>query len=97
MFIKRTTKRVKGKTYVNHLLVESVATPKGPRHKVVCSLGSLKPAPKEHWLTLACKLKSALAGPQSFFPDPQVAPLAATITAHPATATRQQAPLQTPV
>jgi hypothetical protein len=39
MFIKRTTKRVKGKTYVNHLLVESVATPKGPRHKVVCSLG----------------------------------------------------------
>ncbi len=93
MFIKRTIKRVKGKTYVNHLFVESVATPKGPRHKVVCSLGSLEPAPKEHWLTLARKLKSALAGPQSFFPDPQVAPLAATITAHPATATRQQAPL----
>jgi transposase len=91
MFIKRTTKRVKGKTYVNHLLVESVATPKGPRHKVVCSLGSLEPAPKDQWLTLARKLNATLAGQQSFLPDPQVAPLAATITAHPATATRQPA------
>ncbi len=91
MFIKRTTKRVKGKTYVNHLLVESVATPKGPRHKVVCSLGSLEPAPKDHWLTLARKLKATLAGQPSFLPDPQVAPLAATITAPPATAARQQA------
>ncbi len=91
MFIKRTTKCVKGKTYVNHLLVESVATPKGPRHKVVCSLGSLEPAPKEQWLMLARKLKATLAGQQSFLPDPQVAPLAATITAPPATAARQQA------
>jgi hypothetical protein len=35
MFIKRTTKRVGDKTYVNHLLVESVATPNGPRHRMV--------------------------------------------------------------
>ena len=96
MFIKQTTKRVKGKTYVNHLLVESVATPKGPRHKVVCSLGALDPAPKEQWLTLARKLKATLAGQHSFLPDPQVAPLAATITAHPGAATRQQAPPQAP-
>ncbi len=86
MFIKRTTKQVKGKTYVNHLLVESVATPNGPRHKSVCSLGSLEPAPKDQWLTLAHKLESTLAGQQTFFPDAQVAPLAATITAHHATA-----------
>jgi transposase len=96
MFIKRTTKRVKGKTYVNHLLVESVATPKGPRHKVVCSLGSLEPAPKEHWLALARKLKATLAGQQSFLPDPQVAPLAETITAHPVAATRQPVRSQAP-
>ena len=44
MFIKRTSKRVNGKTYINHLLVESLATPKGPRHRVVCSLGSLAQA-----------------------------------------------------
>jgi len=86
MFIKRTAKHVKGKTYVNHLLVESVATPNGPRHKVVCSLGSLEPAPQDQWLTLARKLESTLAGQQTFLPDPQVAPLAATLTAHHATA-----------
>jgi transposase len=94
MFIKRTTKQVKGKTYVNHLLVESVATPKGPRHKVVCSLGSLEPAPKAHWLTLARKLESTLTGQQTFLPDPQVVPLAETITAHHATA--EVSPRQTP-
>lgn len=94
MFIKRTTKRVKGKTYVNHLLVESVATPKGPRHKVVCSLGSLEPAPKAHWLTLAHKLEATLAGQQTFLPDPQVAPLAETLAAPHAPAA--VSPRQTP-
>ncbi len=62
MFIKQTTKHFKGKTYVNHLLVESVATPKGPRHRVVCSLGSLAPAPAEDWLVLAHKVETALSG-----------------------------------
>ena len=58
-------------------------------------MGSLEPAPKAQWLTLARKLKSALAGQQTFLPDPQVVPLAATITAaHPAAATQQQAPPQ---
>jgi hypothetical protein len=45
VFIKRTTRRVGPKTYVNHLLVESVATPAGPRHRTICSLGSLAPGP----------------------------------------------------
>ena len=40
MFIKRTKKKVGHRTYVNHMLVKSVATPKGPRHRVVYSLGS---------------------------------------------------------
>ena len=63
----------------------------------ICSLGSLEPAPKAQWLSLARKLKSALAGQQTFLPDPQVVPLAATITAaHPAAATQQQAPPQAP-
>src|SRR3989304_1215080 len=62
MFIKRTQKVVKGKKYVNHLLVESIATPKGPRHRIVCSLGSLDPGPKEQWLFVARKIEAALGG-----------------------------------
>ena len=41
MYIRKTTKAHKGKTYDNYLLVESVSTPKGPRQKILCSLGSL--------------------------------------------------------
>jgi len=35
----------KGKTYTNYLLVESQQTPKGPRQRILCSLGALAPAP----------------------------------------------------
>ena len=72
MFIKKTKKRVKGKTYINHLLVKSISTPKGPRHKVICSLGSLAPAPEEEWLALARKVEAALAGQQLLIEDPKV-------------------------
>jgi transposase len=72
MFIKRTTRHVKGKTYENHLLVESIVTPKGPRHRVICSLGSLTPGPKEEWLGLARKLHGALAGQTTLLPEPQI-------------------------
>ena len=62
MYIKRTTKRHRGKTYHNYLLVEAVATFKGPRHKVICSLGDLSPRPKSEWLALTRKLEAALTG-----------------------------------
>ena len=64
MFIKRTKKRVGDKVYVNHVLVESVGTEKGPRHRVVCSLGNLAPAPASDWLALAHKVETALTGQQ---------------------------------
>ena len=67
MFIKRTTKRLKGKTYSNHLLVGSVATDKGPRHRVVCSLGSLEPAPPKEWRALARRMEEALDEQQALF------------------------------
>ena len=76
MFIKRTSKRVKGKTYVNHLLVESIATPRGPRHRVVCSLGSLSPAPREEWEALAHRVQAALCGQQELQPDRRVEEIA---------------------
>jgi len=69
MYIKKTTKKVKGKTYINHLLVESIATEKGPRHRIICSLGSLAPAPKEEWLSLSHRMQQALAGQTSLMED----------------------------
>jgi len=77
MYLRRTTRRVKGKTYHNYLLVESVATPKGPRQRVLCSLGALAPAPKAQWLGLARKLHAALAGQRTLLPDAKIDALAA--------------------
>ena len=62
MYIRKTQRRYKGRVYTNHLLVESVSTPKGPRQRTVCSLGSLEPAPREQWLALARKMDAALQG-----------------------------------
>ena len=81
MFIKRTTRRVGAQTYVNHLLVESVATPQGPRHRTICSLGTLAPAPAEEWRGLGQKLAAALSGQTTLVPDPVVDAL--TARAHP--------------
>jgi len=62
MFVRTTHRRHKGQTYTNYVLVESVRTAKGPRQKVVCSLGDLSPRPREQWLELVRKVESALAG-----------------------------------
>src|SRR5467141_943733 len=65
MYIRRSRRTYKAKTYTNHLLVESVQTAKGPRQRTICSLGSLEPAPAEDWLGLAHELQSALQGQES--------------------------------
>jgi transposase len=65
VYIRKTTKSYKGKSYDNYLLVESVSTPKGPRQKILCSLGSLAPAPRQEWLALAHRMEASLAGQQS--------------------------------
>jgi Transposase DDE domain len=73
MYIRKTTKSHKGKTYTNYLLVESVSTPKGPRQRIICSLGSLAPGPPDQWLDLARRLEASLKGQASLLPaDPQV-------------------------
>ena len=69
MFIKRTKRTLQGKVYTNHLLVESVATERGPRHRVVCSLGSLSPGPKAQWLKLAHHLQQSLSDQESLLDD----------------------------
>jgi hypothetical protein len=78
VYIRKTTRVYKGKTYTNHLLVESVQTPQGPRQRTICSLGSLEPAPAEHWRALAHKLGSALQGQPSLPPlDSEIRPWSA--------------------
>jgi len=68
MYIRKTTKVHKDKTYTNYLLVESVHTPKGPRQRIICSLGSLSPGPREQWQALARKVEASLQGQVSFEP-----------------------------
>jgi transposase len=83
MYIRKTEKTVKGRTYTNHLLVESVATAKGPRQRTVCSLGDLSPRPASEWLKLACKVEEALAGQADFLetPDGEVEAIVAKVRA----------------
>src|SRR5712692_3346336 len=79
MYLRRTTRRVGDKTYQNYLLVESVATPQGPRQRVICSLGALAPGPKDEWLGTARRLHAALAGQTALVPDAPVHALAARL------------------
>jgi hypothetical protein len=76
MYLRKSSRTHKGKTYVNYLLVESVLTPKGPRQKIVCSLGDLRPRPHADWLALAHKLTSAFSGQADLLagqaPDPEL-------------------------
>jgi len=79
MYLRRTTRRVGDKTYQNYLLVESVATPQGPRQRVICSLGALAPGPKDTWLGTARRLQAALAGQTALVPDAPVDALTARV------------------
>jgi transposase len=88
MYIRKSSRTTKGKTYFNYLLVESVLTPHGPRQKVICSLGDLRPRPQADWLALAHKLTSALSGQEDLLagqsPDPEVQKLVTKVqSAHP--------------
>jgi transposase len=62
MYIRKSIRSYKGKSYVNYVLVESVHTAKGPRQKTVCSLGDLGARPRGEWLKLAGRIEDALVG-----------------------------------
>src|SRR5436309_2170513 len=73
MFIRKTVKRYKDQTYTNHLLVETVSTPQGPRQRTICSLGDLSPGPRSKWLGLVGRIEAALQGQVPLDgPDPLV-------------------------
>ena len=85
MYIRKASRTYKGKTYFNYLLVESIVTSKGPRQKVICSLGDLSPRPRQQWLQLARKLESALTAQPDLLPplapetDPELEGLIAKV------------------
>jgi transposase len=62
MFIRKSIRSYKGRSYVNYVLVESVHTAKGPRQKTICSLGDLGARSREEWLKLAGRIEDALVG-----------------------------------
>ena len=62
MYLRKSIRKYRGKTYTNHVLVQSVQTPKGPRQKAICSLGDLSPRPAKEWLKLAHRIEDALVG-----------------------------------
>src|ERR1039457_1397559 len=70
MYIRQSSRTYKGKTYINYVLVESILTPKGPRQKIICSLGDISPRPQAEYLALAHKLSSALSGQADLLDTP---------------------------
>jgi transposase len=97
VYIRKTAKSHKGKTYINYLLVESVSTNKGPRQRIICSLGSLAPAPAEQWLGLAHRLEARLRG-QTALPstDPEFDALAEKVRQASDAAAEPASPRSTP-
>ncbi len=77
MYIRKSSRTYNGKTYFNYVLVE------GPRQKIICSLGDLRPRPRAEWLELAHKLASALSGQPNLHasqaPDPELEQLVAKV------------------
>jgi hypothetical protein len=93
MYIRKSIRTYKGKTYANYVLVESVATPNGPRQKTICSLGDLSPRPREEWLELARKIEDALLGQDNLLgrDDDEVAEIVGRVRAQQTREQRAQA------
>ena len=84
MYVRKTKRRYKGKSYVHYSLVESVRTAKGPRQKTICNLGALSPRPASEWLKFARKIEAALLGQADLFAadgDAEIDKLVQTIKA----------------
>lgn len=78
MFIKAVKKKNKGsdKEYIQHRLVESYRTEKGPRQRLILNLGSLD-LPKKDWKLLANKIEEIVTGQSALsFYDEKIESLA---------------------
>ena len=84
MYIRRTTKKGKTRDYHNYLLVESVVTEKGPRQRVLCSLGDLSARSESEWLRVVGRVEDAMVGQPQLLKepdDPHAAALARRVNA----------------
>ncbi len=70
MYIRATNTKNKktGKSYTTHRLVETYQTEKGPRQRMVLSIGKLD-LPKSRWKELAKALEYRLSGTENFAPN----------------------------
>jgi transposase len=78
MFIREIVKQNKGykKKFLYHALMESYRTPKGPRHRLVLSLGKLN-LPRDKWKHLANRIEEILNNQARLLPpDEEVEMLA---------------------
>jgi len=78
MFIKEIKKKNKvgTKQYMQHRLVESYRTEKGPRQRTILNLGTLS-LPNEQWKLLAAQIEAELTGQQQLYKiDGQIKELA---------------------
>jgi transposase len=79
VFIRRVTVLRRGKRYSYYRIVESVRTPKGPRQRLVMSLGKLQ-IPQGQWKLLAERIEDFLYGQgQLPYGSQEVDPLAREI------------------
>lgn len=69
MYIRRKIKTRKGQTYVQHQLLKSVRTERGPRQEVVLNMGELE-LRQEHWKDLANAIE-AIVNNQACLPFEQ--------------------------
>ena len=62
MYIVASRRKADGKTYTYYNLVEGVRTPKGPRHRVILSLGKLESVPADRIKLLGRIIDQRLSG-----------------------------------
>jgi hypothetical protein len=62
VFLRKTVRKYKDRTYTSYLLVETISTARGPRQRTICSLGDLSPGPKQKWPGLVGQVEAALSG-----------------------------------
>ena len=75
MYIVASTRKVEGKRYTYYNLVEGVRTPKGPRHRVVLSLGKLEAVPADRIKLLGRLIDQRLRGQIRLLPPESEDPL----------------------
>ncbi|MDN3510890.1 MAG: hypothetical protein NG784_06255 [Candidatus Jettenia sp.] len=71
MFIRESYRKMRdGRKYSYLVLTESLRTAKGPRQRVILSLGDVK-IPKGLWAKLAEMIERRLVGQESLLPEPE--------------------------